>query len=251
MVTKEPFLFFGVACLIYLCFSLVSAYGIELLERRANRGIAVGRGEAENELGAEFPGWLIGNEAITNYGCRVFDRAGRHDAARRDLGRARLRARLRSGAGADLWRTRLFAPRARLHHVLPGHAAALPALPRLLRRGADPALPRPISASGGFFREAFFCAVFTFTLNTAAYQAEIFRGSLQSVHRGQWEAARALGMRWSTILRQVVMPQAAMVALRPLGNELVIMVKSSAVASLVTIFDLMGSTRLPSRDPST
>ena len=95
----------------------------------------------------------------------------------------------------------------------------------------------------GFFREAFFCAAFTFTLNTAAYQAEIFRGSLQSVHRGQWEAARALGMRWSTILRQVIVPQAAMVALRPLGNELVIMVKSSAVASLVTIFDLMGSTR--------
>jgi polar amino acid transport system permease protein len=44
VVTKEPFLFFGVACLIYLCFSLVSAYGIELLERRANRGIAVGSG---------------------------------------------------------------------------------------------------------------------------------------------------------------------------------------------------------------
>ena len=50
-------------------------------------------------------------------------------------------------------------------------------------------------------------------------------------------------MRWSTILRQVIVPQAAMVALRPLGNEMVIMVKSSAVASLVTIFDLMGSTR--------
>jgi polar amino acid transport system permease protein len=94
-----------------------------------------------------------------------------------------------------------------------------------------------------FFREAFNCAVFTFTLNTAAYQAEILRGAIGSVSRGQWEGARALGLRWSQILRLVVLPQAAIVALRPLGNELIIMVKSSAVASLVTILDLMGATR--------
>ena len=95
-----------------------------------------------------------------------------------------------------------------------------------------------------YIRDAFFCAAFTFTINTAAYQAEIFRGAIASVHRGQWEAAKALGLRFTTILRTIVMPQAALVALRPLGNELVIMVKSSAVASLVTIFDLMGTTRL-------
>nr|WP_196240221.1 ABC transporter permease subunit [Alsobacter soli] len=94
-----------------------------------------------------------------------------------------------------------------------------------------------------YFREAFFCAAFTFTLNTAAYQAEIFRGAIQSVSRGQWEAARALGLRPFATFWKVILPQAAMVALRPLGNELVIMVKSSAVASLVTILDLMGSTR--------
>jgi polar amino acid transport system permease protein len=44
VVTKEPFLFFGVACLIYLCFSLVSAWGLSGLEARANRGIASGSG---------------------------------------------------------------------------------------------------------------------------------------------------------------------------------------------------------------
>jgi polar amino acid transport system permease protein len=84
----------------------------------------------------------------------------------------------------------------------------------------------------------------TFTLNTAAYQGEIYRGAIQAVTRGQWEAARALGLRWSQILWTVVAPQALMVALRPLGNEVVIMIKSSAVASLVTLFDLMGTTRL-------
>jgi polar amino acid transport system permease protein len=95
----------------------------------------------------------------------------------------------------------------------------------------------------GFFREAWYCAVFTFTLNTAAYQAEIFRGAIQSLPKGQWEAGRALGLSRMRIMRHVILPQAMIVALRPLGNELIIMIKASAVASLVTIFDLMGQTR--------
>ncbi|MBN9450546.1 MAG: ABC transporter permease [Bosea sp.] len=95
-----------------------------------------------------------------------------------------------------------------------------------------------------FFREPFYCAVFTFTVNTAAYQAEILRGAIQSVPRGQFEGALSLGLhRWAT-LRLVVLPQAMILALRPLGNELIVMIKSSAIVSLVTLFDLMGSTRL-------
>jgi polar amino acid transport system permease protein len=95
----------------------------------------------------------------------------------------------------------------------------------------------------GFFRDAFNCAVLTFTLNTAAYQAEIFRGAIRSVPRGQWEAARALGLHWTPLLWKVVFPQAAIVALRPLGNELILLIKASAVASIVTVLDLMGETR--------
>lgn len=95
-----------------------------------------------------------------------------------------------------------------------------------------------------FFREPFFCALFTFTINTAAYQAEILRGAIQSVPRGQFEGALSLGLhRWAT-LRLVVLPQAMILALRPLGNELIVMIKSSAIVSLVTLFDLMGATRL-------
>jgi polar amino acid transport system permease protein len=96
----------------------------------------------------------------------------------------------------------------------------------------------------GFFRDAFNCALLTFTLNTAAYQAEIFRGAIRSVPRGQWEAARALGLHTWPLLRKVVAPQAAIVALRPLGNELILLIKASAVASIVTVLDLMGETRL-------
>jgi polar amino acid transport system permease protein len=95
----------------------------------------------------------------------------------------------------------------------------------------------------GFFRDAFNCALFTFTLNTAAYQAEIFRGAIRSVPVGQWEAARALGLARAPLLWKVVLPQAAVVALRPLGNELILLIKASAVASIVTVLDLMGETR--------
>jgi polar amino acid transport system permease protein len=95
----------------------------------------------------------------------------------------------------------------------------------------------------GFFRDAFNCAVLTFTLNTAAYQAEIYRGAIRAIPRGQWEAAQALGLPRLPLLWKVVFPQAAAVALRPLGNELILLIKASAVASIVTVLDLMGETR--------
>ena len=190
----------------------------------------------------EFPGWLIGNEAITNYGCRVFTGLGV------TMQLVAISVVLGCILAFGLALTRIYGgpifSRLALGYITFFRGTPLLCQLFLVYYGAGQIRPFLTDIGlWGFFREAFFCAVFTFTLNTAAYQAEIFRGSLQSVHRGQWEAARALGMRWSTILRQVIVPQAAMVALRPLGNELVIMVKSSAVASLVTIFDLMGATR--------
>jgi polar amino acid transport system permease protein len=71
------------------------------------------------------------------------------------------------------------------------------------------------------FREAFYCALLTFTLNTAAYQAEIYRGAIRSLPRGQWEAAAPLGLPRRIALLRIVAPHAAIVALRPLGNELI------------------------------
>jgi polar amino acid transport system permease protein len=94
-----------------------------------------------------------------------------------------------------------------------------------------------------FFREAWYCAIFAFSLNTAAYQAEILRGAIQSVPRGQWEGAASLGLHTLQTLRKVILPQAAIVALRPYGNELILMVKGSAIVSIITVYDLMGITR--------
>ncbi|CAI2799773.1 ABC transporter permease subunit [Pseudomonas fluorescens group sp.] len=95
-----------------------------------------------------------------------------------------------------------------------------------------------------FFRDAWLCTLLAFTLNTAAYQAEIMRGALTAIAPGQREASQTLGLsRWTT-LRKVILPQSLLVAIGPLGNELVLMIKASSIASLVTIYDLMGVTKL-------
>jgi polar amino acid transport system permease protein len=95
-----------------------------------------------------------------------------------------------------------------------------------------------------FFREAYWCVLVTFSLNTAAYQAEILSGAIKAVPRGQSEAAMALGLSARVTFWKVIVPQALVTALRPLGNELILMIKGSAVASIVTVFELIGSTRL-------
>ncbi len=106
---------------------------------------------------------------------------------------------------------------------------------------------RPLLEDWGlwwFFREAWYCVLLAFTLNTAAYQAEIYRVAIAAVPRGQWEGAMALGLSRRVTFLKVILPQAMITALRPLGNEIILMIKGSAIASVVTIFDLMGATRL-------
>lgn len=94
-----------------------------------------------------------------------------------------------------------------------------------------------------FFRDAFNCVILIFTLNTAAYQAEILRGAIENVPKDQTEAGDALGLSKLIIFWKIILPQALITALRPYGNEIILMIKGSAIASLVTVFDLMGETR--------
>ena len=95
----------------------------------------------------------------------------------------------------------------------------------------------------GFFRDGLVCCVLAFCLITAGYVGEIVRGAVESVPRGQVQAAQALGLSRYRIARHVVFPQAMLVALRPFGNELIGMVKASALAAIITLLDLMGQTR--------
>jgi len=94
-----------------------------------------------------------------------------------------------------------------------------------------------------FFREAWYCGLFALAMNTAAYQAEILRGAIQSVPKGQWEGGRSLGLPRGVIFFKVVMPQAMIVALRPYANEIILMIKASAIVAIITVYDLFGETR--------
>jgi polar amino acid transport system permease protein len=95
----------------------------------------------------------------------------------------------------------------------------------------------------GFFRDPLNCVMFTFTLNTAAYQARIVHGAIVNLPREQTDAAMALSLPRPVMLLRVLLPQALLTALRPLGNEVTKMMKASAVASLVTVLDLLGTAR--------
>ena len=94
------------------------------------------------------------------------------------------------------------------------------------------------------FREPMNCVLVVFTLNTSAYQAYVLAGAIRSLPREQREAAHALGLGNLVVLWKVLIPQALLIAIRPLGNELTKMIKASSIASVVTIFDLLGTTRL-------
>lgn len=94
------------------------------------------------------------------------------------------------------------------------------------------------------FSQAWFCALFSFVLNTAAYTAEIIRGAILATPRGEIEAARACGMSRSLMLRRIVLPSAFRRALPAYGNEVIFMLHGSAVASVITIVDLTGAARV-------
>jgi polar amino acid transport system permease protein len=191
----------------------------------------------------DHPGFWLGSEVLQNYGCRMATGLGI------TLQLVVISVSLGCVAGLGLALVRLYGPRwAGL--AVGGYTTffrGTPLLCQLFLVYYGLGQLRPFWQDVGlwwFFREPFYCALFTFTINTAAYQAEVFRGAIQSIGRGQFEGALALGLhRWAT-LRHVILPQAMIVALRPLGNELIVMIKSSSVASLVTLFDLMGATRL-------
>ncbi|MDB5940816.1 MAG: amino acid transporter rane protein family [Ramlibacter sp.] len=91
----------------------------------------------------------------------------------------------------------------------------------------------------GILLPAFFCGVIGLGIYSGAYVSEIVRGAIQSVDRGQMEAARSLGMSSGKAMRNIVLPQALVRMIPPLGNEFIALIKNSALVSLLTIHDLM------------
>ncbi len=91
----------------------------------------------------------------------------------------------------------------------------------------------------GILLPAFFCGVLGMGIYSGAYVSEIVRGAIQSVDRGQTEAARSIGLSSSQAMRAVILPQAVVRMIPPLGNEFIALIKNSALVSLLTIHDLM------------
>ncbi len=92
-------------------------------------------------------------------------------------------------------------------------------------------------------RGAFYPALIAFTLNTAAYTTEIFRGAIKATSQGEIEAARAYGMSQGLMMRRIILPSAFRRALPAYGNEVIFMLHASAIASVVTLMDLTGAAR--------
>ena len=91
----------------------------------------------------------------------------------------------------------------------------------------------------GIMLPAFACGMVGLGIYSAAYVSEIVRGAIQSVDRGQLEAARSIGLSSGQAMRSVILPQAIVRMIPPLGNEFIALIKNSALVSLLTIHDLM------------
>lgn len=92
-------------------------------------------------------------------------------------------------------------------------------------------------------REPYWCAIIAFTLNTSAYTAEIFRGAIQAIPEGEVEACKVVGMTKVQMYYRVLLPRAFGIVLPAYGNEIILMLKGSALASTITILDLTGMAR--------
>ncbi|HAT05005.1 MAG TPA: cysteine ABC transporter permease [Aeromonas salmonicida] len=92
--------------------------------------------------------------------------------------------------------------------------------------------------SAGIVLDAFTAAVIGFTLNIGAYSSEIIRATLAAIPKGQWEAAYSIGMNWPQVMWRVSLPQAARIAVPPLSNTFISLVKDTSLAAAITVPEL-------------
>ena len=87
--------------------------------------------------------------------------------------------------------------------------------------------------------DPFPAAIIAFSLNVGGYAAEIIRSAIQSIPKGQWEAAETIGLNYVGALRRIILPQAARVAVPPLSNTLISLVKDTSLASTILVTELL------------
>jgi cystine transport system permease protein len=92
--------------------------------------------------------------------------------------------------------------------------------------------------SVGIVLDAFPAALIGFTLNVGAYTSEIIRAVIVAVPKGQWEAAFSIGMTWPQAMRRTILPQASRIAVPPLSNSFISLIKDTSLAAAVTVPEL-------------
>lgn len=91
-----------------------------------------------------------------------------------------------------------------------------------------------------FLAQAYWCAILALSLNTSAYGAEIIRGAIAAVPRNEIEAAQAMGMSGFLLRRRIIWPQALRYGLANYGNEAILLLKATSLASVITLMDVTG-----------
>ncbi|MDR1858554.1 MAG: amino acid ABC transporter permease [Treponema sp.] len=91
--------------------------------------------------------------------------------------------------------------------------------------------------------DRFIYAFIAYSLNCAAYAAEIIRAAIQSIDKGQFEASRALGMSYAQTMRLVIIPQSIRRLIPPVGNEFILMLKDVSLVSMIALVDITRATR--------
>ncbi|AYC32287.1 ABC transporter permease [Pseudomonas cavernae] len=94
-----------------------------------------------------------------------------------------------------------------------------------------------------YLSNATFCACLAFAINTSAYTAEILAGSIKATPHGEIEAAKAVGMSRFKLYRRILMPSALRRALPQYSNEVIMMLHTTSLASIVTLIDITGAAR--------
>jgi cystine transport system permease protein len=92
--------------------------------------------------------------------------------------------------------------------------------------------------SVGVTLDPFPAAIIGFTLNMGAYSSEIIRAAIQSISKGQWEAAFSVGMTKTQAMRRIILPQAVRVSIPPLGNSFISLVKDTSLAATITVTEM-------------
>jgi cystine transport system permease protein len=96
----------------------------------------------------------------------------------------------------------------------------------------------------GIVLDPFPAAVIAFSLNVGGYAAEVVRASILSVADGQWEASQALGLSYPTMMRMIILPQASRIAVPPLSNTLISLVKDTSLASTILVTELLRTAQI-------